>query len=675
MKYLSRFLIILIIIIISITYRYWFSSSQFLLGDIGLNDWRIHQQKFKFFLWSDDGLGRSLFSEAWNHFYFAIPITIGKIIGLSAQEIRQYLFLLPALFFGFLLGIISYRKLLKFSVFWPFSILILLTNTYYLNINNGGQIAIFIAGIIGVFIVTRFISLFDQYKRYSFTQISQQALFLAMQIAVDLRISYITIITLLLYILFRIIIADKKNFKRILVDYGIWGYCLPLSLAALAHSYWILPIIFFHINPTTTISNIYTSSDVLKYFSFTDFSHALSLLHPNWPENIFGKTYFLQPEFLILPILAFGSLLWIKDQRSKANNSLSSNISRSSVFVHNILFFNILALIGTFLAKGVNAPLGFIYLWLFEHLPGFVMFRDSSKWYFMIIFSYALLIPYTLEKFSLKISDIFLKAKSVNIIHAGIVICFCFYWVFTIRDIIYEKYTFAYKSLVISEEYRKLERMLSGDDRFYRTMWIPVIQRFGYVSDLHPAISSQIVTESDSTFEIFEWLNRNQSQDQLKRWSVRYIIVPDDILGEIFQDDRKYDNRKYLALIDDLRKITWLEEVPGWSNIKIFENKTYFDKFWVENISGYDEKIIKYHKINPTKYKIIFDNEKDTNIAFNQNYDSPWMANIGTHTIESKPTTDGLNSFFITESKTGNLYIYYQPQDLVILGYIISSFI
>ena len=37
--------------------------------------------------------------------------------------------------------------------------------------------------------------------------------------------------------------------------------------------------------------------------------HALSLLHPNWPENLFGKVYFLQPEFLILPILAFSAFL------------------------------------------------------------------------------------------------------------------------------------------------------------------------------------------------------------------------------------------------------------------------------------------------------------------------------------------------------------------------------
>ncbi len=60
------------------------------------------------------------------------------------------------------------------------------------------------------------------------------------------------------------------------------------------------------------LDNDLTNPGMLHFLSFADFSHTLAFLHPNWPENLFGKVYFLQPEFLLLPVIAFSALFFVK---------------------------------------------------------------------------------------------------------------------------------------------------------------------------------------------------------------------------------------------------------------------------------------------------------------------------------------------------------------------------
>jgi len=78
--------------------------------------------------------------------------------------------------------------------------------------------------------------------------------------------------------------------------------------------------------------------------TYSKFENTISLLQPNWPENIFGKAYFMRPEFLILPMLAFSALLFIhKAQKEKREL---------------IVFFVIIGLLGAFLAKGRDCQAG-----------------------------------------------------------------------------------------------------------------------------------------------------------------------------------------------------------------------------------------------------------------------------------------------------------------------------
>jgi hypothetical protein len=231
-------------------------------------------------------------------------------------------------------------------------------------------------------------------------------LVLALQVMFDVRISYITMLAVFLYYLF--FLARQVNYSVNLIKLKAQSSCLagrqakfkatkslkvfilnllfifiiPIGIAGLLHAFWIVPLLITRQNPAEQLGSFYTTAEAVRFLSFAKFENTISLLHPNWPENIFGKTYFMRPEFLILPILAYGSLLFVyktKDLRLKTY----------------VLYFAMLGLLGAFLAKGANEPFGEVYLWLFGHFPGMIMFRDPTKWYTLVAISYSMLIPFT----------------------------------------------------------------------------------------------------------------------------------------------------------------------------------------------------------------------------------------------------------------------------------------
>ena len=173
---------------------------------------------------------------------------------------------------------------------------------------------------------------------------------------------------------------------------------ISVLIAVLVHSFWVLPVALGG-SSAAALGEEFTNPGMLKFLSVADFSHAISLLHPNWPENLFGKVYFMQPEFLVLPVIAFASLLFIKP--TTKNKQL-------------ITYFSLLALIGAFLAKGVQEPGGAVFQWMFAHIPGFVMFRDPTKFYVYIALGYSILIPFTLERITKKSSQFIIHHLSFS---------------------------------------------------------------------------------------------------------------------------------------------------------------------------------------------------------------------------------------------------------------------
>lgn len=291
--------------------------------------------------------------------------------------------------------------------------------------------------------------------------------FLPLQVMFDPRIALLTLI-----------VALRKNPKQLIV---------PVLVTIIIHTYWWVPLLK---NPTILGTQFQeATSSAVKYLSFASFSNAISFTHPNWPENIFGKVYFQRPEFLIIPIIAFATFRINK-------------------------YFALLVLVGAFLAKGTNEPFGGIYLWLFNNIPGFSLFRDPTKFYLLIALGYSVLIS--------------------RIKKPIFQIAFLLFWAFTIREAITGKLTGTFQPVKVPKEYYEL----TND----RVAWYPKKSRFSF-----------------------------SGNDFVSLDNVRYIAVPVDVRGEIFVTDRMYDESKRQDAIAFVATMSGLRRVDEYKDLAVFE--------------------------------------------------------------------------------------------------------
>jgi len=493
---------------------------------------------------------------------------------------------------------------------------IYLFNTYILMVAGGGQMGIMMAYSLAPLVF----GVFAKSVQASGIKLKIMAgLVLSLQVMFGPRISFLTMGTIFLYAVFQYGLVIRKYLET---------FAFPLFITLGLHFYWILPLVLVkRVGVPTGLGE----PGWVEFLSFGNFSDSLSLLHPNWPENIFGKTYFMRPEFLLLPILAYGSLLFIKAKRKKLN----------------ILFFVSLGLIGAFLAKGSKPPLGEVYLWLFKYFPGMNMFRDPTKFYLLIALSYSLLIPFSLETFVKKFNK---KFGAWRLVLGAFLIC----WLFLIRPAWLGQLSGTFKAKEVPAEYIALKDFVHDQKEFFRTFWIPKRQRFGFFSHNHPAIeSSELLLK-----------------EELAVRGVKYVIVPYDSEGEIFLEDRKYDPEQRLALEGELDKIAWLKKIDVTDKIAVYEVADYKDHFFVA-----DEEILflDWIMVNPTKYEVrISEATQPFNLVFSETYDELWQAKIGERIIPSK-VYNNLNSFNIDQTGDFEMIVEFTAQKYVCWGLMVSA--
>lgn len=139
---------------------------------------------------------------------------------------------------------------------------------------------------------------------------------------------------------------------------------------------------------------------------------------------------------------------------------------------------------------------------------------------------------------------------------------FISFWLFTIRQAVLGQLggTFALHS--VPEAYVALKNFLVTQPEFSRSLWVPRQSRFAFSSSLHPAVEAQPLFAATSSAMFLDYLRNFNAREKLASISIRYVIVPSDPLGEIFVEDRRYDNRKRKEFVDGLDKIFWLEKLP-----------------------------------------------------------------------------------------------------------------
>mgnify|MGYP001602480357 CR=1 FL=1 len=472
----------------------------------------------------------------WLGAYYQIPTKIlVQYLGISWEVVERLLWFWPFL----LLSIFSSYHLTKSWI----GVLVYTTNTYILMVVSGGQMGIAMAYAIAPFILKKFMdfansNLFLIQSKKIFRESIVLGLILAVLTMFDPRIAYIFMIAVVIYASFTIV-STRSSFSHI-THFATSIFIVPVGMAALLNSYWIIPLLFGNLSQKYEgLSSIAG----FEFLSFTDFSHAFSLLHSNWPENIFGKVYFLQPEFLIIPILGYSALFFVQKDRK-------------------VLYFAFLILVGAFLAKGTNQPFGEINKLIFENIPGMNMFRDASKFYLLIALGYSFLISFSLKNISKKIPF----GKLIPLI-------FVLFWCILIRQAIFGELGGTFKSRSIPDEYIELKRYLISQPQYSSSLWIPSRQRFGFSSNLHPGISASDILGSSDPLRMAKVISNDKDKtvyNKLKEMKIEQIIVPYDSDKELFILDRKYSDPLRDKVVTQLDKIEWLIKIPRFSENAIY---------------------------------------------------------------------------------------------------------
>ncbi len=651
---MMRFLRFLILALILLVSRNWFlSPSSISFGDAGFYFLeQIKEFAFVPFLWSSGSLGGTTLVLN-SFFYLKLPLVFLSVFDLPWWLIERLCWYFPFLFLTFFSAFFLLKKL---EIKKPFDILgagFYLLNSYILMIIGGGQISIALSYGLLPFSLLSFIKAVEV-PNAKFIVLT--GLVFALQFSFEPRFFLLVLIISFFYYL----VNFKFEIKRLLKS-----LTLPLFLAGLIHFFWILPLLLIRKQP---FEPALVKTDWLSFLSLSQFSNSLSLLHPNWPENIFGKTYFFNPLFLILPLVAFSSLLFI-DLKKKQETK-------------KVIFFILLGLLGAFLAKGVNPPFGFVYRFFYDHLPFFNTFRDPVKFYFLTALSFLFLIPFCLQ-----------KLRKISFVP---VIVFVFLLLLSIKPAWTGQLDGTFKVRQIPQQYLELKEFLISDESFSRTLWLPKRQRFGFYSNNHPAIDSEnffgpnycladvcqneVALPGDWGKDCpvndrcyvreMSFLLQPETEDLLKKMAVGYLIVPLDPFGEIFIDTYKYNPQQRQEVEQFIDQINWLEKVTVTDGLAVYKVNGAEDHFYFD---GESEATVSWRQINPTSYEVSLGNvTKPATLVFSETFDPLWQVRVNGQTISSSPYNQILNSFAIDTAEDLEVTVVYQPQKYLYWGGIVS---
>ncbi|MBI5123446.1 hypothetical protein HZA75_06330 [Candidatus Roizmanbacteria bacterium] len=208
----------------------------------------------------------------------------------------------------------------------------------------------------------------------------------------------------------------KKGIKRLsLIALGVFFSFI------FANFYWILPtFIKMFRSYGESLSSIGGISSVLDWsFEVSRFASIQNVIRlqgiPDWYDNTlhpYSELFLNNPILIfvsvIIPSVVFSSLLLIK---------------RVPQYKNNIIYFNILAILGIIFTAGSHPPFGFLYDLFLSYIPGFAIFRSGFyKFAPALWFAYAYLFSFSVYFIIQKI-NLLKDKKWKNLIFITILVC------------------------------------------------------------------------------------------------------------------------------------------------------------------------------------------------------------------------------------------------------------
>lgn len=495
-----------------------------------------------------EGLGQYGVFTLWSYPANLISGILANL-GLNFEIIERLFFLIPFFLLGSL-GIYKIGNYLKFSNGAKFiSTLFYLSNTYILLIIDGGQLLISLAY---AFFPFSFLMV-EKSIESSFKSKVKAALSVTILGFLDIRFIFILFLLSLFRFIFGFFISGRNRYFEWIKKWMLLGTTTLVIFLGL-NAYWIIAQIFVPIN-----NEVFSRLTQTSFTSFTNISHSLLLISPHWFKNIFGVISPIRYEFILIPILVFSApFLKSKDK--------------------NVAFWLLISVTGIFLSKGTSEPFGEVYQWLFQNIPGFSLFRDSTKFFFLTSFSYAVLLGVTTDWLINRVKESRFKFIVLSALTTYLLLLSSPAW-------------FGFMTGMLSDqsyqkEYREVEDLLKKDQNFGRVFWIPSSRPLTYSDPNHPIVEALRLVDirpfSSSvlgTYELFNYLREAKYMGELfDVLGISHIVYPylDERRDNLHPDNIKY----YYTFLDQLSNLPWVSKIDNFS-MPVLKVNNHQDRFFM----------------------------------------------------------------------------------------------
>lgn len=506
---------------------------------------------------------------------------------------------------------------------------------------SGGQMQILIA----VSLIPALLLLFDIYlaKLYlpsRLTLLCFAGIFTLMSMY-DIRIAFLGGLILGIRFLFELPLKNKQVVRLALL------VVVSIAVVIGTNFFWILPTLLHKSNPIQDLGPAFTSLESVKFFSFSTFEYPFSLLHPLWPRNTFGQVPFFSPLFLVIPLLACTPLIFLR---------------KDSKYMRPVVFGSILVILGAFLAKGAQEPFGTVYLWMFQHIPGFGLFRDSTKFYSFIVIGYIILIPLGYEvltqRFGLK--D---KGKCLLFLFSTLI------FISPILSGVIRGLPGTFIQRQYPGEYERIKNLLDQDTTFSRVLWFPQTVPFSYLSPTHPGISAAEYFHAYSTDTLENAMRSPHTEDKLAASGVAYIIIPSDRDKNLYVTDRAYDRDIYLKVKQIIDSLPFVSLVQQDGDLLLYKTQSF-----IPHLSLSSKRSLSWEQKAFWRYEGTLPNDGLTDaLIFSESYDPDWVLTDKQRKTEiAAQNNNGIMSFPLEKIHDGEFNLLYTPQRYVFWGLAIS---
>lgn len=498
----------------------------------------------------------------------------------------------------------------------------------------------------------------------------------------EFRIFYITTFIILFYAIFYIFFTKNKlKLKTIFIS------TIPFLIVGILSAYWLLPFI-----KTKSIQTNPAFSRSLFGDSYMSLNQSLVFFSPWWTAGrgyANGVVQSIPNYFWAIPILALlGFALNYKNPK--------------------VYFFLFLSLLGILLTKQSDKPFPNLYLWLYQHFPGFNAYREASKFFVILSLGYSVLIAFFIASLRLR--------KSIV---ATIVVLVSLLFLWNAKPFVIGEIGGLFVPKTRPRDFEIIKDFLYQQPDFFRTAWLPASGMWGYFDLTHPKINLHTAyfdtfgpimsvqndfisaaNESklidDINHQALNFFNQNYSDHFLDALSVKYIIIPlednqndDNVFTNYGLNDRSY-LVKYLDSLKFLNKIN----TPA-QNMDVYENQNFYPHIYAtlkpESLGNVQKTIsIEYKVIDPTRYQVKIKNlTEPIYLNFTDTYNFGWDLYLGSfNSLTSGIKKNNVlsqrlhqqnvftfNSFYLDPkvlSQDLELTLFFSPQSYVYIGSIIS---